>query len=234
MSHRPRPRPIISIDGPAGAGKSTVAKRLADRVGFVVVDTGALYRAVALGAARAGLAWEDSSAVGAYARSLTESSELSFTRAPEGRARVLLKEEDITEAIRAPDIGMGASTVSAHPAVRAALLDLQRHAGREGGVVLEGRDIGTVVFPDAELKFFLTARADVRAARRLAELQAKGAPTTFEQTLDDVLRRDAQDTTRAAAPLRQAPDAVLIDNSDTTIDETVSRMVERVRRWSSA
>lgn len=234
MNHRPRSRPIVSIDGPAGAGKSTVAKRLAEVVRFVVVDTGALYRAVALGAARAGLAWENSSPVGAYARSLIERNGLSFARDPEGRARVLLNEEDVTDAIRAPDIAMGASKVSAHPAVRAALLDLQRHAGREGGVVLEGRDIGTVVFPDAELKFFLTARAEVRAARRLAELRAKGEQRTFEQTLDEVVRRDAQDTTRAAAPLRQAPDAVLIDNSDMTIDGTVARMVERVRHWSPA
>ncbi|HEV3193387.1 MAG TPA: (d)CMP kinase [Polyangiaceae bacterium] len=229
-----RPRPIVSIDGPAGAGKSTVAKRLAEAIGFVVVDTGALYRAVALGAARAGLAWTDPGAVGAYARSLIERAGLSFTRDPEGRARVLLNEEDVTDAIRGPDIAMGASTVSAHPAVRAALLDLQRHAGREGGVVLEGRDIGTVVFPDAELKFFLTARAEVRAARRLAELRAKGQQTTFEETLDEVVRRDTQDTTRATAPLRQAPDAVLIDNSDMTIDGTVARMVERVGRWSPA
>jgi cytidylate kinase len=233
VSHRPRTHPIVAIDGPAGAGKSTVAKRLAEAVGFVVVDTGALYRAVALGAARAGLAWDDASAVGAHARSLMDGHELSFSRDPEGRARVHLNGEDITDAIRAPDIGMGASTVSAHPAVRTALLDLQRHAGRDGRVVLEGRDIGTVVFPDAELKFFLTARAEVRATRRLAELRAKGMQTTFEQTLQEVLRRDEQDTTRAAAPLRQAPDAVLIDNSDLTIDETVAHMVERVGRWSS-
>ena len=233
MSHRPRARPIVSIDGPAGAGKSTVAKRVADAVGFVVVDTGALYRAVALGAARASIAWEDASAIGAYAQSLMERRELSFSRDPEGRARVHLSGADITEAIRAPAIGTGASTVSAHPAVRDALLDLQRQAGREGGVVLEGRDIGTVVFPDAELKFFLTARAEVRASRRLAELHARGVQATFDQTLEEVLRRDAQDTTRATAPLRQAPDAVLIDNSDMTIDGTVGRMVERVRRWST-
>jgi CMP/dCMP kinase len=233
VSHRPRARPIVSIDGPAGAGKSTVAKRVADAVGFVVVDTGALYRAVALGAARASVAWEDASAIGAYAQSLISRRELSFSHDPEGRARVHLSGADITEAIRAPAIGTGASTVSAHPAVRDALLDLQRQAGREGGVVLEGRDIGTVVFPDAELKFFLTARAEVRATRRLAELHAKGVHATLEQTLQEVLRRDAQDTTRATAPLRQAPDAVLIDNSDMTIDGTVAHIVERVRRWSS-
>jgi cytidylate kinase len=232
VNHRLRSRPIVSIDGPAGAGKSTVAKRVADAVGFVVVDTGALYRAVALGAKRAGLAWDDPGAVGAYAQSLIERRDLFFSRDPEGRARVHLSGADVTEAIRAPDIGMGASTVSAHPPVRAALLDLQRQAGRDGGVVLEGRDIGTVVFPDAELKFFLTARAEVRATRRLAELRAKGVQATFEQTLQEVVQRDAQDTTRAAAPLRLAPDAVLIDNSDMTIDAAVARMVERILCWS--
>jgi cytidylate kinase len=126
-------------------------------------------------------------------------------------------------------MGMGASTVSGHKDVRDALFDLQRQAGRGGGVVLEGRDIGTVVFPDAEVKFFLTARPEVRARRRFDELTAKGAAVTLEETLADVRRRDEQDTTRAVAPLRQAEDATLIDNSDITIDECVARMAERVR-----
>ena len=135
----------------------------------------------------------------------------------------------MTDAIRAPDIGMGASTVSAHKAVRDALLDMQRQAGRDGGVVLEGRDIGTVVFPDADVKFFLTARPEVRARRRFDELVAKGARVSFEETLADVRRRDEQDTTRAVAPLRQAPDATLVDSSEMGIDEAVARMAERVR-----
>jgi cytidylate kinase len=148
---------------------------------------------------------------------------------PERGVRVRLDGEDITDQIRTPDVGMGASAVSAHPQVRDALLEMQRIAGRDGGVVLEGRDIGTVVFPEARVKFFLTARPEVRARRRFDELVAKGANVSFEDTLADVHRRDQQDTTRAVAPLRQAPDAVAIDNSELTIDQTVSRMVERIR-----
>ncbi|HEY8090321.1 MAG TPA: (d)CMP kinase, partial [Polyangiaceae bacterium] len=159
-------RPIIAIDGPAGAGKSTVARRLADVLGFVLVDTGATYRAVALAAKRRGIAWDDAEAVGALAREVVARHGLAFERSAERGVRVLLDGEDVSDAIREPDMGMGASTVSTHRAVREALLDLQRQAGHSGGVVLEGRDIGTVVFPDAEVKFFLTARAEVRARRR--------------------------------------------------------------------
>jgi cytidylate kinase len=224
-----RSRPIVAIDGPAGAGKSTVARRLAEVLGFVLVDTGAMYRAVALAAQRAGIAWSDADRVGELARSLVARSALAFDRDPERGVRVRLDGADVTDAIRAPDIGMGASTVSAHKAVRDALLDMQRQAGRGGGVVLEGRDIGTVVFPDADVKFFLTARAEVRARRRFDELVAKGAKVSFDETLADVHRRDEQDSTRAVAPLRQAPDAVLIDSSDIGIDEAVQTMADRVR-----
>jgi cytidylate kinase len=224
-----RSRPIVAIDGPAGAGKSTVAKRLADVLGFVLVDTGAMYRAVALAAQRAGIGWDDAERVGELARQLVARSALGFERDPERGVRVRLDGADVTDAIRAPDIGMGASTVSAHPEVRDALLEMQRHAGRDGGVVLEGRDIGTVVFPDADIKFFLTARPEIRARRRFDELVAKGASVTFEQTLEDVRRRDEQDTTRPVAPLCRAPDAVLVDSSELGVDETVARMVERIQ-----
>jgi cytidylate kinase len=224
-----RPRPIVAIDGPAGAGKSTVARRLAEVLGFVLVDTGAMYRAVALAAARGGVPWSDAEGVGELARSLVARTALAFDRDPERGIRVRVDGRDVTEAIRAPDIGMGASTVSAHKAVRDALLEMQRQAGRAGGVVLEGRDIGTVVFPDAEVKFFLTARPEVRARRRFDELVAKGSRVSFEETLEDVRRRDDQDTTRAVAPLRQAPDATLVDSSEMGIDEAVARMAERVR-----
>jgi cytidylate kinase len=226
----PRARPIVTIDGPAGAGKSSVARRLADALGVVLVDTGATYRVVAVAAKRAGVAWVDGEAVGALARALVARGGLAFERDPATGVRVRLDGEDVTEAIRTPEIGMGASTVSAHKSVRDALLDLQRQAGRAGGVVLEGRDVGTVVFPDAEVKFFLTARPDVRARRRFDELAAKGQPVTLEETLADIARRDELDTTRAVDPLRQAPDATLIDNSDFGIDETVARMVERVQK----
>ena len=137
--------------------------------------------------------------------------------------------QDVSLAIRTPEIGMGASQVSAHPQVRAALLDLQRQAGRDGGVVLEGRDIGTVVFPDAEIKVFLTARPEVRARRRFEELEARGQSVTFEQILAETLRRDEQDTGRAHAPLRQADDAVVFDSSDTPADQVVEQMAARVR-----
>jgi cytidylate kinase len=229
MSEPARPRPIVAIDGPAGAGKSTVARRLADALGYVLVDTGAMYRAVALAAKRAGVAWEEASPVGALAHAIVARRGLSFERDAEKGVRVWLDGEDVSDAIRAPDMGMGASTVSGHKDVRDALFDLQRQAGRGGGVVLEGRDIGTVVFPDAEVKLFLTARPEVRARRRFDELTAKGAPVTLEETLADIRRRDEQDTTRAVAPLRQAEDATLVDNSDITIDETVDRMVALVR-----
>jgi CMP/dCMP kinase len=226
-----RSRPIVAIDGPAGAGKSTVARRLADALGFLLVDTGAMYRAVALAAQRAGIAWSDADAVGDLARDLVERQGISFAPDAHAGVEMRLDGDDVTEAIRAPAVAMGASTVSAHPRVRSALLEMQRQAGRAGGVVLEGRDIGTVVFPDAEVKFFLTARPDVRARRRYDELTAKGSAVTFENTLDEVRRRDEQDTRRAVAPLRPADDATLLDSSDITIDDTVARMAARVRTF---
>ena len=224
-----RARPIVAIDGPAGAGKSTVARRVAEALGFLLLDTGALYRTVAVAAKRASLAFDDAANVGVLARDLA--AEGAITVAQDGTAgmRVFLRGEDVSTEIRTPDMAMGASTVSAHPVVREALLALQRQAGTEGGVVLEGRDIGTVVFPDAEVKFFLTARPEVRARRRFDELPAKGQSVTFEETLEDVLRRDAQDTQRAVAPLRQADDAVLVESSPLDIDGVVERMVARVR-----
>ena len=227
-----RSRPIVAIDGPAGAGKSTVARRVADALGYVLVDTGALYRTVALSAARAGVAMSDATNVAAIADRLVREHAIVFERDPARGVRVLLAGEDVSDAIRTPEVGMGASTVSAHPPVRAALLDLQRQAGASGGVVLEGRDIGTVVFPDAELKFFLTARPEIRAQRRFEELRARGENVTLESTLADVQRRDAQDTTRATAPLKCADDAVQIDSSNMSVDEAVASMVERVRAFS--
>lgn len=225
-----RTLPIVAIDGPAGAGKSTVARRLADALTFVLVDTGAMYRAVALAAKRAGIAWSDGAGLATLAEGLVEKQALSFERDPELGVRVKLSGEDVSDAIRTPDIAQGASTVSSHPEVRAALLDLQRQAGEVGGVVLEGRDIGTVVFPQAEVKFFLTASAETRAKRRHDELVAKGQNVTYEETLEDVKRRDAQDSGRAVAPLKQADDAVLVDSTALSIEATVANMLERVRK----
>jgi cytidylate kinase len=220
-----RARPIIAIDGPAGAGKSTVARLVADRLGFVLVDTGAMYRAVALAAKRAGIAWSDGAGAGEVARSLLSS--LAFERA-DGGVRVLFGEEDVSQAIRTPEISLGASTVSAHKEVRDALLSLQRNAGKDGGVVLEGRDIGTVVFPDAEKKFFLTASPEVRARRRHDELERKGEKVTFEETLADVHTRDSQDRGRAVAPLRPADDATFVDTSAMSIEQTVELILGKV------
>ncbi|MEO8875794.1 MAG: (d)CMP kinase, partial [Polyangiaceae bacterium] len=177
---------------------------------------------------RAGVSWADGPALGKLADKLVQNTSIRF----EGSS-VRLAGEDVSSAIRTPQIGMGASQVSAHPQVRAALLDLQRQASAEGGVVLEGRDIGTVVFPDAEVKIFLTASPEVRAQRRFEELTAKGTPNvTLASTLEEVKKRDAQDTGREHAPLRQADGATLVESSSLTIEDTVARIVELVRRVS--
>ena len=223
-----RRRPIVAIDGPAGAGKSTVERRLADRLGYTLVDTGALYRAVALAARRAGVAWDDEANVVAVARRLEASRSLLLVPDAEKGVRVMLDGADVSEAIRTPDMGMGASRVSAIGGVRAALLDLQRQAGENGGVVLEGRDIGTVVFPDAEVKFFLTASPEVRAKRRYDELVERGQQVDFAATLAEVKTRDENDTNRPIAPLRRADDAVLVDSSDRAVDDIVEEMARRV------
>ena len=219
-----RTRPIVAIDGPAGAGKSTVAKRVAKDLGFVLLDTGALYRAVALAAKRGGVDVKDASRAGALAEDLARRSAIRLES-----ERVTLDGEDVSREIRTPDIGMDASTVSAHPAVRKALLDMQRKAGEDGGIVAEGRDIGTVVFPDAEFKFFLTASAEVRAKRRFEELVAKGQKVSQEETLAEVKARDAQDEGRVVAPLKPAADAQLLDSSSMGIDAVVDLVLARVR-----
>jgi len=217
-----RIRPVVTVDGPSGAGKTTVSKRLAEEAGLVLVDTGAMYRAVALAARRAGVAWDDAVRLGGVAREL----DLSF-RTVAGAPRVFLSGEDATEAIRTPEMSMGASAVSAHGPVREALVAKQREMGREGGVVLEGRDTGTVVFPDAEAKFFLDAAAAVRARRRYLELSPPGAQS-FEEVLRDVLLRDVKDSTREHSPLRVADGAMYIDTTTLTVDEVVARMLGRL------
>jgi cytidylate kinase len=217
-----RSRPVVTIDGPSGAGKTTVSKRLAEAAGMVRVDTGAMYRAVALAAQRSGVPWDDPVRLGEVAREL----DLSF-RTVAGAPRVFLSGEDVSVAIRTPEISMGASAVSAHGPVREALVAKQREMAREGGVVLEGRDTGTVVFPDAEAKFFLDAAAAVRARRRQLEISPPGTQS-FEEVLRDVLRRDVQDSTREHSPLRVADGAVYIDTTTMTVDEVVGEMLRRL------
>lgn len=229
MSPPRRNKPVVAIDGPAGAGKSTVTRKVADRLGYVIVDTGALYRVVALAAERAGVSFDDAERTSALAESLVAENAVQLRRTDNGTTQVLLRAQDVSMAIRTQSIGQGASKVSAHPGVRRALLELQRGQGREGGVVLEGRDIGTVVFPDAEAKFYLTARAEVRAQRRLDELAANGTPPSFEDVLREVNERDRRDSTRPVAPLRQAEDAQLLDSSTLSIEQVVELVVAQVR-----
>jgi cytidylate kinase len=226
-------RPVVAIDGPAGAGKSTVTRRVAERLNYVLVDTGAIYRTVALAAERAGLSWEDSEGVSAFAHELSARNAIRLERGEAGQ-RVLLDGEDVSGSIRTLSIGQGASKVSAIPGVRDALLELQRRAGAEGGVVLEGRDIGTVVFPDAEAKFFLTASVEVRARRRYEELAQKGHAPPLEQVIEEVKERDHRDSSRPIAPLKQAADAVVVDSSNLSIDEVAERIVMHVRRVEHA
>jgi cytidylate kinase len=223
----------VAIDGPAGAGKSTVSRRVADELGYVLLDTGALYRAVALASERAGVPWDDGAGVGEVARGIASRDALRFELVPGQASRVLLDGEDISTAIRTQAMGQGASRVSALPEVRAALLDMQRRAAVGGGVVLEGRDIGTVVLPDAEAKFFLTASVEVRARRRLLELESRGEHPALENVVREVKERDERDSTRAAAPLRQAEDAVPVDSSSLSIDDVVGTIVAHVRQRAS-
>jgi len=221
-----RPRPVIAIDGPAGAGKSTVALRLAQSLGFVLVDTGALYRGVALAARERGVRWDDADALGA----LTGSLQFEIQPVADGAPRLFMDGQDRSEDIRTPEISLGASEVSKHPPVRAGLLELQRRLGREGGVVLEGRDIGTVVFPDAELKVFLTAAPESRAERRVSDLAGRGIMADFGQTLDEIKLRDERDASREVAPLRAAPDAVTLDTTHLDVDSVVAHLAELARR----
>ena len=215
---------VVAIDGPAGAGKSTTARLLAARLGYTLLDTGAIYRVMALRARERGIAWDDGPGVA----SLADGLGLSF-RLEDGVNRVFAAGQDLSAAIRTPEISDGASRVSALPEVRAALLDIQRRLGAAGGVVVEGRDIGTVVFPEAKAKFFLTADTDERTRRRVAELKAAGRPVDPAQTRAEIVARDERDSNRATAPLRRADDAIEIDSSAMGPDEVVQRMAAIVR-----
>jgi cytidylate kinase len=215
---------IVAIDGPSGAGKSTITRLLAERLGYIHVDTGAMFRAIALSAGRSGVAVDDDDALAELCRQ----ADITFMR-DDGCCRVMLNGEDVSAAIRTPEISALTSRISAKKPVRDSLLELQRRMGQDGGVILEGRDIGTVVFPDAEVKFFLSASAEERGRRRYLELTAKGEAATLEETIAEAVKRDRQDENREHAPLCRAVDAVEIDSTGLTIEDVLTAM-ERIIR----
>lgn len=214
----------VAIDGPAGAGKSTIARAAAAQLGFVYVDTGALYRTIGLAVCRRGIDGTDVSGILATLPEI----QVGLTY-QDGAQHVLLDGEDVSDAIRTPQISTYASQVSSVPEVRAYLLDLQRDLARRQSVIMDGRDIGTVILPDAKVKIFLTASPEKRAARRCAELREKGQDVTVEGILADMERRDALDASRAVAPLKQAEDAVLVDTSDLTLEQSIDAVLTVIR-----
>lgn len=216
---------IVTIDGPSGAGKSTITKQLAAKLTYTYLDTGAMYRAVGLKINRTGTSLDDKNAL----QKLLNSIDLHL--APDGEGtKVLLNNEDVSEAIRTPEMSMTASRVSADKLVREKLTFLQRKVGREGSIVAEGRDMGTVVFPKANHKFFLDASPEERARRRQQQLAEQGQQVDFQETFDQIIKRDKDDSSRALSPLKPAEDAIIIDSSEMTIDEVVDFMVKYIQR----
>ena len=219
----------IAVDGPVGAGKSTAARLLAARLGYRHIDTGAMYRALALKALREGVAWED----GARLRALLQQMEIGFVPGSAGQ-RLVVGEEDWTDAVRQPEVDRGASLVSVHPAVREVMVARQRALGAGGGIVMDGRDIGTVVFPAADVKFYLDASAEERVRRRSAEAVTQGKPRPPEAVRAEVLSRDRRDMERTAGPLRAAPDAIRLDTTAMTPEAVAEVMLGVVRRRQHA
>ena len=214
----------VAIDGPSGAGKSTVARAAAAKLGYVYVDTGAMYRAIGLAVCRRGISGDDIAGIVATLPTV----ELAI-RYQDGEQHILLCGEDVSEAIRTPEIAKYASQVSAVPEVRAFLLETQRNMAKNGNILMDGRDIGTVILPDAPVQIFLTASDEARAQRRYLELCEKGQQVTFDQVLHDIRQRDLQDSTRAVAPLRQADDAVLLDTSDISLEQSIEAVLRIIR-----
>lgn len=215
----------IAIDGPAGAGKSTLARRLAERLGYLYVDTGAIYRTVALAVLRAGVDPADEAGVGGLLGGL----DVKMAYGEDGVQRMYLAGEDVSAAIREHRVSGAASKVSAIPAVRAFLLDFQRRQAREGSVVMDGRDIGTVVLPEADVKVFLTAAPEARARRRLLELEQRGQEADFETVLRDIKDRDYSDEHRPIAPLKRAADAALLDTTNLNLEQSLEALLSLVK-----
>lgn len=215
----------VAIDGPAGAGKSTIARKAALELGFIYVDTGALYRTVALNALRSGVNDTKNSEEVIPTLNNAEVS-LKFI---DGEQHVFLREEDVSSAIRQNEVSMAASNVSSIPEVRSFLFDLQRNIAKNNDCIMDGRDIGTVVLPDAKIKIFLTASPEARADRRFKELQEKGQDVDYETILNEIKERDYQDMNRATAPLKQAEDAVLVDTTEIGLEESIALMINTIK-----
>ena len=214
----------VAIDGPAGAGKSTISRKAAAELGYIYIDTGALYRTVGLNALRKGADLQSDEAIIA---TITDDLkvELKFI---DGEQRMFLSDEDVSDKIRTPEASMAASRVSAVPKVREFLFDLQKKLARENNCVMDGRDIGTVVLPDAKVKIFLTASAEIRARRRYDELIAKGENVVYEEVLADVIKRDDNDMNRPIAPLKPAEDSILVDTSELTLQESIDLLINTI------
>lgn len=226
MEHQMKHQISIAIDGPSGAGKSSVARAIASQYGFIYVDTGAIYRTVGLAAQLANVDSKDREGV----ISLLPDIHIDIAYDSDGGQMMLLNGEDVSKEIRTPRSSIYASDVSAIPEVRAFLMDMQRNLAKKYSVIMDGRDIGTVVLPDAELKVFLTAAPEVRAHRRFLELQAKGMETPFEEVLRDIQYRDKQDSSRATAPLKPAEDSVILDCSELSFQESVEAVSSLIRQ----
>lgn len=221
--------PVVAVDGPSGSGKGTVGQLLANRLGWHFLDSGALYRVVGLAARQAGIDLDDRERLAEVAREL----DVTFRARADGSAAVWLAGRDVSDVLRTEESGAAASRVAAVPAVRQALLDKQRELRRPPGLVADGRDMGTTVFPDAIVKVFLTASPEVRAERRYKQLKVKGFDVNLPRLLDEIRERDASDAARAASPLKPAADAQLLDTSDLSISEVVDRIESLLRqRWS--
>ncbi|MBP8639525.1 MAG: (d)CMP kinase [Oscillospiraceae bacterium] len=206
----------VAIDGPSGAGKSTIAKMCAEKLGFLYIDTGAIYRTVGVAARNAGLGSKDEAGVTAMLLKIN----ISMRHDEKGLQRMILNGEDVTDEIRLPEISIYASDVSAMPAVRAYLLEMQRYFAQTDNVIMDGRDIGTVVLPNADLKLFLTATAEERAQRRFEELELRGTKASYDEVLRDIIYRDTNDSTRSTAPLRPAEEAVILDTTGNSLSQS--------------